>query len=123
MRMEAGHVDEERHAHELFEDLDAVANHAVLGESLTVIAREDDRRPLGPRLLRDVIQEAPDLMIDVPNLAVVRSAHPTPEARCTGMLGVFGMRIEVVNPREESPRRVLGVREHAESRVGETAAG
>ena len=73
VRRHPGHIEDERDAHERLPDLPPVLERdAVLAEGLAVVARHDDDRVLTPGLRGRVVEEAADLLVGEPDLAVVR---------------------------------------------------
>src|SRR4051794_35538281 len=98
MRGQPRHIDDERHTDELLPELEAMPDHMVFAESLAMIARDHDRGVLSPRLCRNEVEKAPDLLIVVPDFAVVEPSRVIAEARRPGVPRVLGVGIQVMNP-------------------------
>ena len=114
-------MDDEGHVHELFPELEAVAEHLVLAERLAVIARDDDRRSLAPRRFCDRLEHAANVEIGEGDLAVVELALRRAEVERL-VRHVVGVRVGVVHPEEEAAAGVLGLADLGEHPVGDLVA-
>src|SRR6478752_6668130 len=94
------HAHDQGHAHELFPQLEAVANHAVLAESLAMITGHDDRRSIVDQRLFERLEHPADVVVDECDLTIVALAAAAAEIEA--LVGdVLRVRIHVMDPQEE----------------------
>ncbi len=103
LRVDAGHVDEERHAHDLVPNVAAMEGETMFAEGLAVIAGENDHGSRGGRRCRERLEHAADVEVGVGDLAVVEGARIGSEVRESGVLEVLLVRVEKMSPDEERP--------------------
>src|SRR5690606_15482885 len=121
VRRDSRDAHDERHAHELLPELEAMANQPMLAEGLAVIARQDHDGAVPRGTLPETVEQAPDVMVREGDLAVVARATVRAEVEAL-VRHVLRVRVGVVNPQKEPLVPKLRARDLGERRVGELVA-